>query len=59
MTRLGVSQSWGGWTINGEAAVKSTRWTYELVAGAHIGLSGFLFLASIWHWVLWDVRQVA
>ena len=26
------------------------------VALAHIGLSGLLFLASVWHWVYWDLE---
>lgn len=56
MTRLGVSQSWGGWTINGESATKSVLWTYEFVAASHILLSGLLFFASIWHWVMWDLE---
>ena len=57
MTRLGISQSWGGWTISGETANNPGVWSYEGVAGAHIGLSGLLFLAAIWHWTMWDVRQ--
>jgi photosystem II CP47 chlorophyll apoprotein len=56
MTRLGVNQSWGGWTINGESATRSIVWTYEFVAATHILLSGALFFASIWHWVMWDLE---
>lgn len=56
MTRLGVSQSWGGWTISGEPASNPGIWSYEGAAAAHIGLSGLLFAASIWHWVMWDLE---
>jgi photosystem II CP47 chlorophyll apoprotein len=55
MTRLGVSQSWGGWTISGEPSSNPGIWSYE-GAAAHIGLSGLLFAASIWHWVMWDLE---
>jgi len=56
MTRLGVSQSWGGWTISGETIGNTGfEWTYETVAAAHIILSGLLFLAAIWHWIYWDL----
>nr|QIZ74270.1 CP47 chlorophyll apoprotein of photosystem II [Uronema sp. FACHB-2429] len=55
MTRLGITKSWGGWTINGETVSTGFEWTYETVAASHIGLSGLLFLASIWHWVYWDL----
>ncbi|KAK9705397.1 hypothetical protein RND81_07G053500 [Saponaria officinalis] len=41
MTRLGITNSWG---------------RYEGVAGAHIVFSGLCFLASIWHWVYWDLE---
>ncbi|CAN4123555.1 unnamed protein product [Withania somnifera] len=43
MTRLGITNSWGGWS-------------YEGVAGAHIVFSGLCFLAAIWHWVYWDLE---
>jgi hypothetical protein len=56
MTRLGISQSWGGWSISGETATNPGIWTYEGVAAAHIVLSGLLFMASIWHWVYWDLE---
>jgi photosystem II CP47 chlorophyll apoprotein len=55
MTRLGVSGSWGGWSITGETGVNPGFWSYEGVALAHIVLSGLLFLAAIWHWVYWDL----
>jgi len=56
MTRLGVTQSWGGWTITGETASNPGIWSYEGVAASHIVLSGLLFLASVWHWVFWDLE---
>ena len=56
MTRLGVSQSWGGWTISGENARNPGVWSYEGVSAAHIVLSGLLILASIWHWTFWDLE---
>jgi photosystem II CP47 chlorophyll apoprotein len=52
MTRLGITESWGNWTISGETATNPGIWTYEGVATAHILLSGALFMAAIWHWVL-------
>jgi photosystem II CP47 chlorophyll apoprotein len=55
MTRLGVTESWGGWSITGEAAVNPGFWSFEGVAAAHIVLSGLLFLAACWHWVYWDL----
>nr|QIZ74369.1 CP47 chlorophyll apoprotein of photosystem II [Draparnaldia mutabilis] len=55
MTRLGITKSWGGWSISGETVNTGFEWTYEAVAAAHIGLSGALFLASIWHWTYWDL----
>jgi hypothetical protein len=56
MTRLGISKSWGGWSISGETITTGGfDWTYESVAAAHIGLSGVLFLAAIWHWTYWDL----
>jgi photosystem II CP47 chlorophyll apoprotein len=56
MTRLGVTQSWGGWSITGEAAANPGIWSFEGVAAAHIILSGLLFLAACWHWVYWDLE---
>ena len=55
MTRLGVTTSWGGWSISGEVSQNPGLWSYEGVAAAHIVLSGLLFLASIWHWSFWDL----
>ncbi|MEB3250546.1 MAG: photosystem II chlorophyll-binding protein CP47 [Cyanobacteriota bacterium] len=56
MARLGVTQSWGGWSVTGEAAVNPGFWSFEGVAAAHIILSGLLFLAACWHWVFWDLE---
>lgn len=54
MTRLGITQSWGGWTISGETVSNAGIWSYEGVAASHIILSGALFLASVWHWTFWE-----
>jgi photosystem II CP47 chlorophyll apoprotein len=56
MARLGVTQSWGGWSVTGDAAVNPGFWSLEGVAIAHIVLSGLLFLAACWHWVYWDLE---
>ncbi len=56
MTRLGVTGSWGGWSITGESGVDPGFWSFEGVAAAHIVLSGLLFLAACWHWVYWDLE---
>jgi photosystem II CP47 chlorophyll apoprotein len=56
MARLGVTQSWGGWSVTGETAVNPGFWSFEGVAAAHIVLSGLLFLAACWHWVYWDLE---
>lgn len=56
MARLGVTQSWGGWSITGETVADPGFWTFEGVATAHIVLSGLLFLAAVWHWVFWDLE---
>ena len=50
MSRLGVTSSWAGWSIDSAPSA----WSYEAVAGAHICLSGLLMLASMWHWVFCD-----
>jgi photosystem II CP47 chlorophyll apoprotein len=51
MSRLGVTSSWAGWSLD---SVPST-WSYEAVSLAHIFLSGLLILAAMWHWVYWDL----
>jgi photosystem II CP47 chlorophyll apoprotein len=56
ITRLGVTQSWGGWAINGDIALNPGFWSYEGVAVSHIILSGLLILAAIWHWTFWDLE---
>jgi len=57
MARLGVTDSWGGWSVTGGAAAADAGfWTFEGVAAAHIILSGLLFLAACWHWVYWDLE---
>ncbi|HBK97003.1 MAG TPA: photosystem II chlorophyll-binding protein CP47 [Microcoleaceae bacterium UBA10368] len=56
MTRLGVTGSWGGWSITGAGNVDPGFWSFEGVAVAHIVLSGLLFLAAVWHWVFWDLE---
>lgn len=56
MARLGVTGSWSGWSLTGETGVDPGFWSVEGVATAHIVLSGFLFLAAVWHWVFWDLE---
>jgi photosystem II CP47 chlorophyll apoprotein len=61
ITRLGVTKSWGGWTIQGKTFWMRRSsypgiWSYEGVAASHIVISGLLILASIWHWVYWDLE---
>lgn len=56
MARLGITGSWGGWSITGETGADPGFWSFEGVALAHIVLSGLLFLAAVWHWVYWDLE---
>lgn len=56
MARLGVTDSWGGWSVTGESVSNVGFWSFEGVAAAHIILSGLLFLAACWHWVYWDLE---
>ena len=56
MARLGVTDSWGGWSITGESVSNPGLWSFEGVALSHIVLSGMCFLAAIWHWVYWDLE---
>merc|ERR1712146_465818 len=56
ITRLGVTDSWGGWSITGESVSKPGIWRFEGVALTHIIFSGLCFLAAIWHWVYWDLE---
>ena len=55
MTRLGVTDSWGGWSVTGESVQGFSIWAFESVAATHIILAGLLFLAACWHWVYWDL----
>uniref|UniRef100_A0A0E0AT91 Photosystem II CP47 reaction center protein n=1 Tax=Oryza glumipatula TaxID=40148 RepID=A0A0E0AT91_9ORYZ len=56
MTRLGITNSWGGWSVSEGTATNPGIRSYEGVAGAHIVFSGLCFLAAIWHWVYWDLE---
>jgi len=56
MARLGVTESWGGWSITGESVSNPGIWSFEGVSIAHIILSGLCFFAAIWHWVYWDLE---
>jgi photosystem II CP47 chlorophyll apoprotein len=68
MSRLGVINSWSGWSIFGNFSADGLGnkidpniadigiWSFEGVAAAHIVLSGLLFLAACWHWVNWDLE---
>jgi photosystem II CP47 chlorophyll apoprotein len=56
MARLGVTDSWAGWSVTGETGVNPGFWSFEGVAAAQIVLSGLLFLAACWHWVYWDLE---
>nr|TKS01684.1 photosystem II cp47 protein [Populus alba] len=56
MTRLGITNSWDGWSITGGTITNLGIWSYEGVVGAHIVFSGLCFLAAIWHWVYWDLE---
>ncbi|AFY86571.1 MULTISPECIES: photosystem II chlorophyll-binding protein CP47 [Chroococcidiopsis] len=55
VARLGVTNSWQGWSITGESVADPGFWTFETVAIAHIIFSGLEFLAACWHWVYWDL----
>jgi photosystem II CP47 chlorophyll apoprotein len=55
VARLGVTNSWQGWSITGEPVADPGFWTFETVAIAHIIFSGLEFLAACWHWVYWDL----
>lgn len=55
VARLGVINSWQGWSITGETVSDPGFWTFEMVAIAHILFSGLEFLAAVWHWKYWDL----
>ena len=38
MTHLGITNSWGSWSITGGTITNQGIWSYEGVAGAHIVL---------------------
>ncbi|KAI4984130.1 hypothetical protein ZWY2020_046502 [Hordeum vulgare] len=40
MTRLGITNSWGGWSISGGTVTNLGIWSYEGVAAMHIVFSG-------------------
>jgi len=40
MTRLGITNLWGGWNITGGTITNPGIWSYEGVAAAHIVLFG-------------------
>ncbi|VAI75365.1 unnamed protein product [Triticum turgidum subsp. durum] len=56
MTHLGITVSWGGWSISGGTVTNPGIWSYEGVAGTHIVFFGLCFLGAIWHWVYWDLE---
>ncbi|PHT69667.1 Photosystem II CP47 reaction center protein [Capsicum annuum] len=56
MTHLGITNSWGVWSITGGTVTNLGIWSYKVVPGAHIVFSGLCFLAAIWHWVYWDLK---
>ena len=56
-SRLGVTSSIYDWYIGLIIGIGITSdWTYEIVALAHLFLSGLLALASFWHWAYWDLE---
>ncbi|MEL6815025.1 MAG: photosystem II chlorophyll-binding protein CP47, partial [Cyanobacteria bacterium J06598_3] len=55
VSRIGVVNSWQGWSITGDTFIDPGLWTFETVAIAHIVYSGLSFLAACWHWVYWDI----
>ncbi|KAF4400799.1 hypothetical protein G4B88_004342 [Cannabis sativa] len=56
MTCLGITNSWGGWSITEGTITNPGIWSYEGAAGTHIVFSDLCFLAAIWHWVYWDLE---
>jgi photosystem II CP47 chlorophyll apoprotein len=58
-SRLGVTSSVYDWYIGSTAGLDVSQdlyWTYEIVALAHLLLSGLLALSSFWHWAYWDLE---
>ncbi|KAL4017930.1 hypothetical protein IC575_021507 [Cucumis melo] len=56
MTRLGITNSWRGWSITKGTITNSNIWSYEDVVRAHIVFSGLCFSTTIWHWLYWDLE---
>ncbi|PHT35542.1 Photosystem II CP47 reaction center protein [Capsicum baccatum] len=56
MTHLGITNSWGGWSITGGTVTNLGIWSYEGVPGEHIVFYGLCFLEDIWHWAYWDLK---
>ena len=54
-TRLGVVDSWSGWSMLGSISDRGLGWSYEAVGTSHIILAGLCFAASAWHWTYWDL----
>ena len=55
ISRLGVLCSLYNWSLGIEFNLKPS-WTYETVFLAHLSLSGFLIVSSLWHWAYWDLE---
>jgi photosystem II CP47 chlorophyll apoprotein len=43
MTCLGITKSWGGWSIIGEIVTNAGLWSYEGVAAVHIQIKSWGF----------------
>jgi photosystem II CP47 chlorophyll apoprotein len=54
-TRLGVVDSWSGWSMLGSLSDRGSGWSYEAVGTSHIILASLCFAASAWHWTYWDL----
>ena len=55
ISRLGVCCSVYNWSL-GMDFIANCFWTYETIDLSHILLSGFIVLASFWHWAYWDLN---
>ena len=56
MTRLGITDYWGGCSITVESVSNPGLWSFEGAPLTHIILSGMCFLAAIWHWMYRDLE---
>jgi photosystem II CP47 chlorophyll apoprotein len=61
MARLGITESWGGWTITGESSMTPGIWSFEGVALTHrsfgiIVLSSYLALGLLGSRFIQDPR---